>query len=270
MLTAILHGKAGRVEIDDQVLSWREVFREREDLLTSVFFGRLRYLSDQTQARVLTLLIGQELSDSLGLLQEIEFWPRLKGVEGRQYVEPDVVLHYPEHLLLVEVKPPFGGSQNKDQWLQEVQALRLHNRDEKTIILLALGRNAPSWQEDAGALETEFENIGLRVVTQEWQALSDGIRSLVGTVDPRDHRIINDWLGAFTLFGLTERVLPFSRLLTCCMPTAPGVGLALLQRWAAPSKIETSTREADWEPLVSLAATLKKDSMAWASLKKMQ
>jgi hypothetical protein len=269
MLTAILHGKAGRVEIDDQVLSWREVFREREDLLTSVFFGRLRYLSDETQARVLTLLIGQELSDSLGLLQEIEFWPRLKGVEGRQYVEPDVILHYLDHMLLVEVKPPFGGSQNKDQWLQEVQALNLHNNDEKSIILLALGRNVPTWREAAGALEKEFEDIGLRVATQEWQALSDGLRSFAGVDDPRDDRIIEDWLGAFSLFGLTERVLPFSRLLACCMPTLPGAGLALLERWTAPSRIEVSHREADWEPLVSLAKTLKKESMPWASLKKM-
>ena len=270
MLTAILHGKAGRVELDDQVLSWREVFREREDLLTSVFFGRLHYLSDDTQARALTLLVGPELSNSLGLLQEIEFWPRLKGVKGRQYVEPDVILHYPDHMLLVEVKPPFGGSQNKDQWLQEVQALNLHNNDEKSIILLALGRNVPTWQEEVGALEKVFANIGLRVVTQEWQALSDGLRSLAGVDDPRDDRVIKDWLGAFSLFGLTERVLPFSRLLTCCMPTSPGVGLALLQRWAAPSRIEISPREADWGPLVSLAATLEKDSMAWASLKKMQ
>ncbi|WP_282363863.1 hypothetical protein [Pseudomonas sp. PS01297] len=259
MLTAVLHGKAGRVDIDAQVLSWRELFRAREDLLTSAFFGRLHYLSEPAQACAMALLVGRPLSDSLGALQDIQFWPRLKGLEDRHYVEPDVVLHFDKHLVLVEVKPPFGNDQHKGQWRAEIQALELQNEERKAIIFLALGRNVPTWKSDAAELESALSNIDLRVVTQEWQALKDGLSEVSQSRDARDNRIVADWMEAFRLYGLKDRPEPFATLLPLCRDSGADAALDLLRK---PPK---STQ---WSPLISLAIEFEKDDTPWIFLTK--
>lgn len=73
MLHAVLHGKAGRVTADGEDQSWRELFRNREDLLTATFFGRLRYLSEEGEKKVLALLVGEKLADAFGPVREIIF-----------------------------------------------------------------------------------------------------------------------------------------------------------------------------------------------------
>lgn len=242
MLTAILHGKAGRVEMGDQMLSWRELFRKREDLLTSVFFGRFQYLSEPTQAHVLGLLLGKSLSDTLGQLQSVDFWPRLKGLEKFLYVEPDVVLHFDEHLVLVEVKPPHGKNQCKDQWRKEIAALHLENDECKSIVFLALGRNVPTWKSDADGLEREF--LGLRVVVQEWQEIKDELHKVSDTLDERDRRVISDWMEAFKLYGLREHPKPFDTLRPLCADDQVDAALSVLRH------IPTATH---WGPLLLLA-----------------
>ena len=71
MLQAICHSKAGRVATADtscpdaETISWRKLFRTREDLLTAMFFGRLAYLSDKTLSHVMALLLNAEAADEL-------------------------------------------------------------------------------------------------------------------------------------------------------------------------------------------------------------
>ncbi len=216
MLTAILHGKAAQVEMDGLPITWRELFRKREDLLTSVFFGRLPYLSDEACHAIWSLLVGSTLAAAFGPLREVQFWPKLDGPTGRKYVEPDVVIEFDAHLLLVEVKPPFGGEQSIQQWRQEVEALRKSNDDGKAIVLLALGRNMPEWRSIKKTLENEFERLGLQVFCCEWEQLLEGVNQPIHQMDGRDARIFSDWLDAFQLFGMAPPKAPFSDLLPLC------------------------------------------------------
>nr|WP_298138527.1 hypothetical protein [uncultured Pseudomonas sp.] len=265
MLTAILHGKAGRTELDGQVVSWRDVFRKREDLLTSVFFSRLPYLSDEAQQSVLALLIGEALANEFGALIDLEFWPKLDGLPDRRYVEPDVILSFEHHLLVIEVKPPFGGEQSRKQWQSQIQALQVHNGESKAIVLLALGRNMPAWRAEAEALESDFEEIGLRVFCREWHDLKRGLEALEDMFDARDARILKDWLEAFLLFGMPEPVQPFSDLLALLPAlSSPSESIAALHVWSpvAPRR-KPKQKIIDWLPLLELAQALEQEKIVW-------
>lgn len=261
MLTAILHGKAGRTELDGQNVSWRDVFRKREDLLTSVFFGRLLYLSKEGQIAVLKLLVG-DLSSYLGPILEVEFWPRLKGPTARRYVEPDVILHFAQHLILVEVKAPEGQQQSRQQWLAEIQALQERNDDAKKITLLALGRNLSAWRGEAQALTSELEDLELRVFCREWHDLKRYLDELADCFEDRDARVIHDWHEAFLLFGLPERLRPFVELLPLLtQPDCSQACLALLSHWPKSShRKKGRPKSIDWLPLLQLAQIFKQEN----------
>ena len=146
MLQAICHSKAGRVATADtscpdaESISWRKLFRTREDLLTAMFFGRLAYLSDKTLNHVMALLLNAEAADELGCWQGIDYWPSLRRKSG-QRVEPDVLMRFENALVLVEVKPPAGNDQSCAQWRRQLQALSWSLRPEA-------GRTEPQEAQD--------------------------------------------------------------------------------------------------------------------------
>ncbi len=266
MLTAILHGKAGRVEIDGHQLSWRALFRKREDLLTSVLFGRMPYLSDCVHDAFLRALLGNEYAGDIGPLSDIQFWPRLSESEDRRYVEPDVLIEYPHHRLLIEVKPPFGGMQTSKQWRAEVQALHRQNDEPKQIILLALGRNHPKWRISADKLEREFTSIALRVVCLDWPELLRRLRLIRELADSRDERIFQDWFEAFRLFGMVSDTMPFSDLLPLCNEGESfRKSLELVQTWTVIAKIPTPSASTQaWAALLPITQLLdKEDLVQW-------
>ncbi|MFN3735431.1 hypothetical protein [Comamonas testosteroni] len=88
MLKAILRSKAGRINLpgETSLVSWREVFKYREDLLTAVFFGRLRYLSTTAANNVMALLVGDKAAAELGDLENLELWRQVDGTNGRDRV----------------------------------------------------------------------------------------------------------------------------------------------------------------------------------------
>jgi hypothetical protein len=270
MLKAILEGKAGRIAIDNSVpQSWREVFRLREDLLTAVFFSRLRYLSAEGERKVLALLIGEESAAVLGELKEISFWPQLSvtDLDSRSFVEPDVLIICENAALLIEVKPPFGGIQSLAQWRNEIASLiQQKNNDTEwdipdTIHFVALGRNASDWKKQAVELEIYYAEYDLQVHALEWESVNHAVAELLDKEDGRDRAIYGDWLDAFALFGLIDRPQPFASLL-------PLIG-KVSTNWSQffrlyPTAVKKRLNNGeDWSSLIKFSNKMKLDIGLW-------
>lgn len=262
MLQAILNGKAGRVTDESgEDQSWRELFRKREDLLTAVFFGRLRYLSAEGQNKVLTLLVDETFANIAGPVREAIFWPRLKGLDGRNHVEPDLLLIFEDTLLMVEVKPPFGGEQSEVQWRAQVESLIKQRGLDSSLIeempdqfhFLALGRNVLGYSEAAARLRDAFLDDGLKSVrTQQWSEVCHGVHELNDAAEGADHAVYSDWIEAFQLFGMTERPLPFDDLLQLCNPIT---AVPLLTKFAITQNPKIIP-EPSWTALITYARQL--------------
>ena len=235
MLTAILNNKAGRIQLhgEERRIRWREVFQRSEDLLTSVFFSRLRYLSPESICRVMALLVGDQAATELGELHRIEFWPRLEGANDRSWVEPDVQMHFASALVVIEVKAPFGGVQRIEQWCDQIQALAQEWAEEDDAPLnfyyVALGNNT---QQPDAAMQ-----IGLGVehaitptlCKAEWHLIAQALRSFHVHAPPTDRAVFDDWLEAFVLFGV---------------PVQPAYQWSDLLAWA--DRCGLSTAEVPW------------------------
>jgi len=232
MLRAILHGKAGRIDVgSDSSLSWRDLFKEREDLLTGVFFGRFAYLTTQMQREVLGLLIGEREATKAGEVEDVEFWPRLSGGQ-RHHVEPDVLIYCKDATVMVEVKPPLRGGQSLYQWRQEIEALAREKQQgdddiSDTVHFVALGRNSSGWRDDAAELEARTSAFDLTIHMREWGELSRSVYRLSDTAESTDHKVLRDWVDAFVLFGLSVQVPTFDSMLQ--MKRLQSNALALLK-----------------------------------------
>ena len=271
MLKAILNGKAGRINIGgDRDQSWHEVFRLREDLLTAAFFSRIRYLSVNGERNVLSLLMPPNLKIHPGAIEDILFWPKLTGIPDRNFVEPDVLIRCENALLLIEVKPPFGGQQIQEQWENEIKSL-VRQADKDTaewdvpdnIYFVALGNNASNWRNVANQLEAQYVDYGLVVHAMEWAAISHGIAELLDIEDGRDRMVYSDWLEAFALFGLVERPLPFSDLL----PLREKIPMNWQRQFIDPPPATVTpsvARDRDWASLLQLTNTNKLKIELWA------
>ena len=261
MLKAISHSKAGRIQADsdsDTAISWRQLFRQREDLLTAAFFGRLRYLSKCMLPQVMTLLIGKPAAKELGALDEVDYWPRLRLPEptGAQ-VEPDILLHFANALVVIEVKPPQGGQQTQEQWNRQLRGVnhamelgQLETYDR--LHFVALGRNKKSTTaafEQQTPLPLQFS---VQSHQREWQTLLTGLVQLQKIALGPDLAVLQDWQEALELYGLWHVAQPkFSEL----------------QSWIQAQQLLNHQRKAlDKTSTTSVTDSAKPKPLTWSTL----
>ena len=208
MLTALLYAKDGRIQLpgEDSSTTWREVFKRSEDLLSAVFFGRLRYLSPHSASSVMALLIGPEAATALGELQRIKFWPRFDGTHGRSWVEPDIEIHFANALVLVEVKPPLGGEQYLEQWRFQIHALAKKLAEDSDrpaqVHFVGLGNNTLDLDEETLTRLEVPTTCPLTLHQAEWTAITEALPTLHTGAIASDRAVFDDWSAAFALFGL--------------------------------------------------------------------
>lgn len=297
MLRAILHGKAGRIGGSpvDAGHSWRDLFREREDLLTAVFFGRLRYLSPaalDAVMRGLLVRVGPE-SEGLGALREVRFWSKLRATSGRRYVEPDVLLAFEHANLIVEVKPDHAR-QSVEQWRAEVAAWRDARRIDdadadseppdaaaagddaddgatldplRPLHFLALGGNTAQTRAALEPFAAEFGALNVIAHAIDWSEVVALIEVVGQTASGADAAVCEDWMEAFALFGLHRSVKPWAPLLTFrAVLTADWSrrlpALATSARKASTSA-QVADRAADWSALRPFLTIHSKQGTRW-------
>ena len=153
MLQAVIHAKC----------SWAW---EYEDLITSAFFGPLRYLPKEDVRLILQCLFDLRLDDIDGSDWEFEFWKRIE-CDDRSYVEPDLIIiangeNGKKTALLIEVKWNAGesGGQGEHQVTLQARAVKKEYGDKLIPVYLVRNR---------AKAEKEFEGTeqpdGLKIVT---------------------------------------------------------------------------------------------------------
>jgi hypothetical protein len=205
VLNAIIHGKSGRVNLEGEAtsISWKQLYKKREDLLTAAFFSRFTYLSGLIQHRLLKSWLGGE--GDFTEFKSVEYWPRydLPKPKGGS-VEPDLLLSFDSCDVLIEVKPPQGGPQYLGQWKKEIAGYFEQDADIKPLYFLAVGRveTAPSEEAIKETLDHYEQLSSIKAIG--WKPIAHGLYELQRShaLDAQDRRVVTDMLQALELYGV--------------------------------------------------------------------
>ena len=266
MLLTITKGKAGRLQLPgtDALLSWRDVFKGREDLLTGVIFGRLRFLSTAAMSQVMGYFLGADYAASLGDFKHLDLWPQLKNLEGRSWVEPDVLLTFDHALVLIEVKPPSGGLQTEQQWRNEILALDADEASETVgrVHFVALGNT----RRVDGPIELSWGDGGLGMDlschAREWDSLVLALQAMHSQATGADAAVFDDWRDALELFGLVPAPRHWSDLVLWSARHS----FELAGVWPANDERELTTTDRKnhgWKALLDMSESTRMELPRW-------
>lgn len=209
MLSAIIHGKAGRIDVSSKTenISWRELYKSREDLLTAAFFSRWSYLSNNSQHILMSNWIDKK-SDFKDF-KIINFWPRynLPDKEELSYIEPDILIEFERSNVLIEVKPPLGGDQYFQQWEKEIAGYYSwadSNNIEKPLYFLAIGRIGNVEQKWKDNVLDKKSRKPEQIIAIKWRPIASSIFNLLESknIKSSDAHILTDILKALELYGI--------------------------------------------------------------------
>tara|TARA_R110001592_G_scaffold319321_1_gene596860 strand:- start:8265 stop:8972 length:708 start_codon:yes stop_codon:yes gene_type:complete len=233
MLNAIIHSKAGRVNFDKESgsLSWRQLYQNREDLLTAAFFSRFTYLSGLLQHRLLKSWLGGV--GDFTEFKSIDYWPQydLKNNPDRKFVEPDLLIRFENCDVLVEVKPPEGGDQYLDQWQLEIEGYYQQEDHTKALYFLAIGR-VGNILADLDVAELKVKHPKFQAASAiEWKPIASQLRKLLlsGELDAQDSRVVKDISKALLLYSVHAHDLHWDDLYK--LSTEQSLSLDALAAW---------------------------------------
>lgn len=197
MFVAISKGKARRVEMNGQNVSWRSLYRRSEDLVTAVVWSRLAYLSPSSLQGVLSRLFP-EIGQLCNELQSIELWPYWG-------IEPDVVLHFDSLTLVVEAKRVNEDNwQSSSQWRGELEAAKKRYPD-KQLALFAIGGLGQHPEQEVIRLKQKLPPSLQLIPVQgiSWQQFYQVIVAFTDVAHAGEAILIRDVCDAITANGVT-------------------------------------------------------------------
>lgn len=216
MLNAILHGKKRGTGTEGETLA--DSFTGAEDTVTATLFERLFYLADDLLTRILFApeIWGDDVSLPACGGVETRFWPRwpLTPPTGKEpiTVEPDVVIEFPDRLLVIEAKRfDSAAMQAPDQLAREWMAAR-QNKPGKPIWLLAVAglsdSRAATVDHCRQDILVEIKTLGgagaeedFRFAGTGWQGMFLVAESVIGAL-PQYHRLLHDIREGLVLHGI--------------------------------------------------------------------
>ncbi|RRJ82602.1 hypothetical protein [Aestuariirhabdus litorea] len=210
MLHAIINNKAGRILVKEESIPLRQVYKEREDMITAAVFSRLPYLSEPTLQLLLETFLP-DISTALSTLSGVEFWPRFSSTIQNQ-VEPDLILHFEGLKVVVEVKRPRDGLQHAEQWYRELEALP-EDYWLGDLIFWAVGGDPSHNQELIAGLAVRLEedekiSRSVPLFASDWISIAKGIDRLLrsdGPMTKADSVVLGDILSALELYAVQYR-----------------------------------------------------------------
>lgn len=212
MLRAILGNKSGRICVGEESVSVREIYKNREDMLTAAIVSRLTYLSD-SEVDLLFNHIFVEANQDFHQISTVEFWPNFSS-SIQERVEPDVIVHFDWGVMVIEVKRPHDSYQYAEQWIKELESLPYSYR-EGDIYFLSLGGSSANNTTELKrfeVLQSNFEDMNLPspqgMSYQTWEGLINYLQARrdSGDLNRSDDNIIGDMIEALELYGVHTNI----------------------------------------------------------------
>lgn len=245
MLKALLHRKLPRGvvqsdgENDEDDRPHVEPTR-REDPLTATIFERLAYLPPNLTWDILRRAT-KPLAEGPALPRDAPtgapaygFWPSLRpGADGAnaQRVEPDVLVAWPDTLLVVEAK--HYGEQWAGQWVEQIRAVRaMPEHSRKTIWLIAVGGIVAHEQEEQAAhVHRELLNALPGLLAMRWEDLHHAIDDVrISCRAPEQLAVLKDIAAALDAWGYRKKTW-FSSLRATEPLMRANESMNVLQTW---------------------------------------
>ena len=198
MINAIINNKVDR-----------KYFKTNEDSLTSFVFEKLSYLPNE----LFEFIIKNSVNDTLPVIDfktinDIIFWPHWDSANtgNKKFVEPDVLLRFENHDVLIEAKRYDKNQQYSAQWRNEIIAYENeYKTDNKALVFIALG-GINKYETE----ELEVDGCEYNIYKCKWSSILNTIRKVKKQIEPTCdllnsnftvNVILNDLIAIFQLFG---------------------------------------------------------------------